>query len=86
MAKIFSGERFLLSDEKYFLKIISGKVEVYAVAKDAENFHQEFIMKCTAGEAVFPALDVFEVFYKLPSTVFIICFFGIKINIFRCCY
>ena len=61
MAEIFSGGRFLLSDEKNFLKITSGSVEVYAVTKNAENFHQTLIMKCAAGDAVFPALDDFEI-------------------------
>ena len=60
MAKIFSGERFLLSDDKNFLKITAGNVEVYAATKDKENFHQNFIMKCAAGDAVFPALDDFN--------------------------
>ncbi len=60
MAKIFSGERFLLSDDKNFLKITAGRVEVYAVTKSAETFNQDFLMKCAAGEAVFPALDDFD--------------------------
>lgn len=58
--KIFSGERFNLSDDKNFAKIISGNVEIYAVTKSGD-FHQEFMMKCAAGDAVFPAFDDFDV-------------------------
>ena len=61
MNNIFSGGRFQLSNEKNFIKITSGSVEVYAITKDEQFFRQEFIMKCTAGDAVFPALDDFEV-------------------------
>ena len=61
MNKIFSGGRFTLSDETKFAKIISGSVEVYAVTKDEENFHQSYLMTRAAGETVFPALDDFEV-------------------------
>lgn len=55
--ELFSGERFFLDDEKNFLKIISGKVEVYVVSGDEKNFRQIFIMYRQSGEFIFPALD-----------------------------
>ena len=61
MAEIFSGERYLLSDDKNFLKITAGSVEVYAITKGNNDFHQAFLMKCATGEAVFPSLDDFEI-------------------------
>lgn len=54
--ELLSGERFIFDDNN-FLKIISGKVEVYLVNKDAENFRQMFLMNRQPGEFIFPAFD-----------------------------
>ena len=57
--ELFSGERFIFDDNN-FLKVISGKIEVYFVSKDAENFRQMFVMHRQAGEFIFPAADDFH--------------------------
>ncbi|MBQ9486453.1 MAG: hypothetical protein IJU91_01435, partial [Selenomonadaceae bacterium] len=57
--ELLSGERFIFDDDN-FIKVISGKIEVYFVNKDAENFRQMFVMNRQAGEFIFPALDDFH--------------------------
>ena len=57
--ELFSGERFIFDDNN-FLKVISGKIEVYFINKDAENFRQMFVMHRQAGEFIFPAADDFH--------------------------
>ena len=58
--KLFSGERFTLADDKNFLKIISGKVEVYIVTKEKENFRQMFALNRQAEDFIFSAADEFN--------------------------
>ena len=59
--ELLSGERFIFDDEKNFFKVIKGKIEVYFVSKDAENFRQMFVMNRGFGEFIFPAFDDFNV-------------------------
>lgn len=71
--ELLSGERFIFDDDN-FIKVISGKIEVYFVSKDAENFRQMFIMNRQAGEFIFPALDDFHsvetLIYAAEDSVF----------------
>lgn len=53
-----AGERFSL--EKGFVKILSGKIEVYALTSGAGSFRQEFLAQLAENQAAFPALDEFE--------------------------
>ncbi|MBR6012646.1 MAG: NHLP bacteriocin export ABC transporter permease/ATPase subunit [Selenomonadaceae bacterium] len=57
--KIPAGRRFRLEDETQFAKIISGKIEAYAVTKDSDSFRQFFLMELEKDEAAFPAMDEF---------------------------
>ncbi len=57
--ELFSGERFIFNDNN-FLKVISGKIEVYFISKDAENFRQMFVMHRQSGEFIFPAAADFH--------------------------
>ena len=59
--KFFSGERYRFDDKNNFVKVTSGKVEVYVSTKDAEIFHQTFLMKRIEGEVIFSAFDDFDV-------------------------
>ena len=58
--KIFlsAGDRFKL--ETGFAKIISGKVEVYAIMSGEGSFRQEFLAEFEKNFAAFPAFDEFE--------------------------
>lgn len=58
--KLSAGERFRLLDEKKFIKVTSGKVEVYAVTRKKLSYRQIFLTELTAGGAVFPSMDEFE--------------------------
>ena len=58
--KLLSGERLLLKNPENFLKVVSGKIEVYAVTKPEEDFHQIFLLERTEGTAIFYAEDEFE--------------------------
>ena len=59
--KLFAGERFLLTDDTGFWRIVSGKVEVYATTQTGADisFHQCYLIDRAPGEAVFPAMDEF---------------------------
>lgn len=54
-----AGDRLRLTEDSRFLQIDSGAVEVYAVASKKSEFRQTFLMKLTAGDAAFPAMDEF---------------------------
>lgn len=60
--KLFAGERFLLTDDTGFWRIVSGKVEVYATTQTGADisFHQCYLIDRAPGEAVFPAMDEFR--------------------------
>ena len=60
MEKIFlsAGERFKL--EKGFAKVLSGKIEVYAIMSGEGSFRQEFLAEFEKNFAAFPAFDEFE--------------------------
>lgn len=51
------GQRYRLENEKEFVFINSGRVEVYAVTVDTSNFRQLCLFEMVAGAAVYPALD-----------------------------
>lgn len=54
-----AGQRFKLDGGKFFARVMSGKVEAYAVMSGEGSFRQEFLAEVDGG-AVFPALDEFE--------------------------
>ena len=58
--KIPAGQRFRLEDESQFAKIISGKIEVYAVTRGDASFRQFFLMELEKNETAFPAMDEFK--------------------------
>ena len=58
--KLIAGQRLKLSGENEFIKIISGKLELYAVTRKQKSFRQVFLMALPEGSAAFPALDEFE--------------------------
>lgn len=58
--KLVSGERFRLSDENKYIRMVSGRLEVYAVTRKKVSFRQIFLMELKAGEAAFPSMDEFE--------------------------
>lgn len=60
LMKIPAGQRFRLEDETQFAKIISGKIEVYAVTKGDASFRQFFLMSLEKNEIAFPAMDEFK--------------------------
>lgn len=72
--RLLAGKRFLLEDEGSFYKVVSGKVEVYALvgdkaAGDKLSFRQCYMMTLSAGDPVFPSLDAFgEVKIRVYAT------------------
>ena len=58
--KLVAGERYCLPEENSFVEITAGKVEVYAVTHQKENFRQMYLMELNAGEAAFPSFDEFD--------------------------
>ena len=58
--KIPAGQRLRLEDESNFAKIVSGKIEVYAVTKGDASFRQFFLMELEKNETAFPAMDEFK--------------------------
>lgn len=54
-----AGERYLLTDEKSYIALTSGKAEVYAVTRETVSFRQIFLMELAAGETAFPSMDEF---------------------------
>ena len=57
--KLVAGERYCLPEENSFVEITTGKVEVYAVTHQKENFRQMYLMELNAGAAAFPSFDEF---------------------------
>lgn len=58
--KLIAGQRFYLKEDNQFVKIVSGKVEVYAVTRNKSSFRQIFLMEPTTGDCAFPSLDEFD--------------------------
>lgn len=57
--KLVAGQRFYLKNENQFAKAISGKLEVYAVTRNASSFRQIFLLELAAGDVAFPSIDEF---------------------------
>ena len=57
--KLVAGERYCLPEENYFVEVTAGKVEVYAITHQKEDFHQMYLMELNAGAAAFPSFDDF---------------------------
>ncbi|MBQ9366093.1 MAG: hypothetical protein IJT82_09970 [Schwartzia sp.] len=58
--KLSAGERFRLPDEQKLWRVLSGKVEVYAVTRKNTSFRQMFLTEVAEGEAAFPPCDEFN--------------------------
>ncbi|MBR4909121.1 MAG: NHLP bacteriocin export ABC transporter permease/ATPase subunit [Acidaminococcaceae bacterium] len=58
--KLVAGERFRLPEEDKYIKVISGKLEAYAVTRRQTSYRQIFLMELGPGEAAFPSMDEFE--------------------------
>lgn len=58
--KLIAGQRLILSNENEFIKILNGKLELYAVTRKQKSFRQIFLMELPTGAAVFPAIDEFD--------------------------
>lgn len=58
--KIPAGQRLHLEDESKFAKVISGKIEAYAITKNQDSFRQFFLMELEKNETAFPAMDEFK--------------------------
>ena len=57
MMKLLAGQRYSLDDSASFIKLVSGKIEAYAVTADESSFRQSFLMNIEVGQAAFPAID-----------------------------
>ncbi|MCR5029943.1 MAG: NHLP bacteriocin export ABC transporter permease/ATPase subunit [Selenomonadaceae bacterium] len=57
--KLAAGERYLLTDEKSYIVLMSGRAEVYAVTRQKISFRQIFLSELTEREAAFPSMDEF---------------------------
>ena len=58
--KLKAGQRYRLTDEKKFALVNSGRVEVYATARDIANFRQVCLMELNVG-AVYPSFDDLDI-------------------------
>lgn len=47
--KLIAGQRLKLSGENEFIKLIRGKLEVYAVTRTKKSFLQIFLWNCLNG-------------------------------------
>ena len=57
MMKLLAGQRYSLDDSGSFIKVVSGKIEAYAVTADKASFRQSFLMNIEVGQSAFPAID-----------------------------
>ena len=55
--KLFAGEQLRLTDNEKFLKVISGKLKVFAITRSNASFRQIFLMDVVENDAAYPALD-----------------------------
>lgn len=67
--KLVAGQRFYLKKENQFVKTINGKLEVYAVTRNASSFRQIFLLELAAGDVAFPSIDEFGYIDFLVYTV-----------------
>ena len=58
--KLIAGERFRLHDDNTYIKLVSGKLEAYAVTRKKQSFRQIFLTEVAPGQAAFPSMDEFE--------------------------
>ena len=58
--KLIAGERFRLHDDNTYIKLVSGKLEAYAVTRKKQSFRQIFLTELAPGQAAFPSMDEFE--------------------------
>lgn len=58
--KLIAGERFRLHNDNTYIKLVSGKLEAYAVTRKKQSFRQIFLTEITPGQAAFPSMDEFE--------------------------
>ena len=58
--KLIAGERFRLHDDNSYIKLVSGKLEAYAVTRKKQSFRQIFLTELAPGQAAFPSMDEFE--------------------------
>lgn len=55
--KLFAGEQLRLTDNEKFLKVLSGKLKVFAITRSNASFRQIFLMDVVENDAAYPALD-----------------------------
>ena len=58
--KLAAGGRFRLPDDTTYIKVITGKLEAYALTRRQTSYRQIFLMELGPGEAAFPSMDEFE--------------------------
>ena len=57
--RLLAGERLIIRNDQY-IKVDSGRLEIYAVTKTKAPFRQLFLLEVRAGENAYPAMDEFE--------------------------
>ena len=57
--QLLAGQRIILEGDDKFARVLSGKVEVYAITRGKVSYRQFYLMKVDAGEAIFPTMDDF---------------------------
>ena len=57
--QLLAGQRIILEGDDKFVRVMSGKVEVYAITRGKVSYRQFYLMGVDAGEAIFPAMDDF---------------------------
>ncbi len=58
--KLIAGERFRLHDENTYIKLLSGKLEAYAVTRKKQSYRKLFLTELIPGQAAFASMDEFE--------------------------
>ena len=58
--KLAAGSRYRLTDENAFAELQSGKLEIYAVTRQENSFHQAYLFEIGSGGAAFPSMDEFD--------------------------
>ena len=57
--QLLAGQRIILEGDDKFARVLSGKIEVYAITRGKVSYRQFYLMKIGAGEAIFPTMDDF---------------------------
>ena len=57
--QLLAGQRIILDGDDKFARVLSGKIEVYAITRGKVSYRQFYLMKIGAGEAIFPTMDDF---------------------------